>query len=401
MLLEKTYKRLSLIGGLFASLALAGCATTLRNAVPIGLMNEARVVGFGAKPVRVWGDAPLPNTGQFIKVRERQILATRPHLFDRHTKHNISFLALSGGGADGAFGAGFLNGWTSTGSRPEFEVVTGVSTGALIAPFAFLGPDYDQQLREIYTLHSTKDIVTVNIVSGLLGGSALSSSEPMYGILSRYVNREFMAAVAREYRRGRRLLIGTTNLDAGRPVIWDMGLIATRNTDKALHLFRKVMLASTSIPGLFPPIYIEVEVEGKIRKEMHVDGGTTDNIILLPAKFDIRKAKSLNHARTTSRLYALVNTKINMPPKVVKANTFDIAERATSTLIKQQTTGDLLRLYLSVKNNNISFNLASVPAEFEHESAEAFDRKYMNALYDYGYKMARKGYHWKKTPPGL
>ncbi len=397
---RKVFQRLRVFLGVgFVALFVGSCATsTLRTAVPNSLANEVQVVGI--ENVRFWGDAPIPNFKKLADIRYQQIRQKRPELLNRK-KHHFEFLALSGGGADGAFGAGFLNGWTATGTRPEFEVVAGVSAGALLAPFAFLGPEHDDKIREIFTLYSTKDILMPNVLAGLLGGTAVASSEPLAKLIARYIDHRFLAAVAREHEKGRRLLVGTTNLDAQRPVIWNMGLIAKHRSKRALELFRKILLASSSIPGAFPPVFIEVQSGGKTFREMHVDGGTTDNAFLLPAHLDLRKFDAKTKVRWERRLSIIVNIKTGPSAEKFKETTFGIAGRSISTLIKQSTEGDLLKLYLRAKKNGIKFRFASVPVDFTVESKEPFDKAFMGALYARGYELASKGYKWQKIPPGL
>jgi len=377
----------------------SGCAGTMRQAVPPQLTEQAAVVDFTS--VRRWGDEPPREPRAMAQERRAQIAATRPDILAGSRRNAFNLLILSGGGDDGAYGAGILNGWTAAGNRPEFEVVTGVSTGALIAPFAFLGPKYDTQLKEIYTRYSTKDLLDRNIIDGLLGGSSLTSSQPLYALISKYVDRRFLAAVAREHNRGRRLLVGTTNLDAERPVVWDMGKIAQHNSPEALRLFRRVMLASISIPGLFPPVYIDVKIGNETYQEMHVDGGTTDNAFLLPPNFSIDEFRDADLLRSNFRLYLIVNSKTSPEAQSVNSTTFGVAGRSISTLIKQQTAGDILRIYLSSQKNNIAFHLASVPRDFDHESNEPFDVEYMSALYELGYTQAQSGYDWQRKPRGF
>ena len=169
-------------------------------------------------------------------------------------------LALSGGGQDGAFGAGILCGWTEAGTRPQFKLVTGISTGALMAPFAFLGPAYDHVLKEAYTTISDKDVYKAHKPLAILLSlvnikplPALTENKPMEELVARLVDDKVLAEVAREHRKGRRLLIGTTQMDAQRLVIWNMGAIANSGNPQALALFRKIMVASASIPAFFPP----------------------------------------------------------------------------------------------------------------------------------------------------
>ncbi|HKX13301.1 MAG TPA: patatin-like phospholipase family protein, partial [bacterium] len=194
----------------------------------------------------------------------------------------VNFLAVSGGGDNGAFGAGLLNGWTAAGTRPEFKAVTGISTGALIAPFAFLGPKYDHVLTTVYTTISKDDIFKKR---GLIRGffsDAMADSAPMGQLIERYVDRGLLDAIAAEYAKGRLLLVGTTDLDALEPVIWNMTALAASKHPRALDLFRRIMLASASIPGAFPPVMLDVEVDGVRHQEMHVDGGTIAQVFLYP-----------------------------------------------------------------------------------------------------------------------
>ena len=331
---------------------------------------------------------------------EIEIRAKRPSLLKKR-RRTVSYLAVSGGGSNGAFGAGLLNGWSASGKRPQFEIVSGVSTGALIAPFAFLGPEYDKPLREIYTLYSTKDILEPQILAGLLGANAVSSTKPLEKLIARYVDREFMAAIAREYAKGRRLLIGTTNLDAERPVVWNMGGIAQRNSDEALQLFRDVLLASSALPGLFPPVYVKVTSDGRSFEEMHVDGGTTENAFLLPLDLDLKRFDKQNGVSWKRKIYIIANDKTDPSPEEVNGTALDIAGRSISTLIKQQTEGDLIKLYLRAKENEIDYNMASIPVDFSAKSSEPFDKAYMSTLYELGFKLGQEGYGWQKKPPGI
>lgn len=380
------------------ALFFSGCATELRTPVPQQLVNKAVIDGLDDKRIRFWGDQPpknLANAAQEMRLQRAAAMrrGLRPSRSDRD-----SLLAISGGGSDGAFGAGLLNGWTASGTRPEFLVVTGVSTGALMAPFAFLGPKYDPILREFYTKYSTKDILRPMVLAGLLGGTSIASSEPLAELIAKYMTKSVMRQIAAEHHNGRRLLIGTTNLDAQRPVIWNMGEIASNGTDRALKLMRQVLLASASIPGLFPPVLINVRAGGKRVQEMHVDGGTTDNAILLPAQTNLRAVEPLPRRRSTN-LYVIVNLDLDPQWQAVKSSTFDIAGRSISTLIKEKTVGDLYKLYAFSRRNAVRFKLASVPGTFDMKTKEPFDRAYMAALFDVGEKLGRKGYRWMPNPP--
>ena len=282
-----------------------------------------------------------------------------------------NFLAISGGADDGAFGAGFLAGWSDAGTRPAFDVVTGVSSGALIAPFAFLGPEHDHQLREIFTKYGRKDIFTYNVPS-LLEGSALVDDAPLARLIDKYVDDAFLQEVARERIKGRILLIGTTSLDTQRPVLWDMGRIAMSNNRDAGALFRKILLASATLPGFFPPVRIQVRVGGQNYDELHVDGGVTRQVFIAPSIFSLasRDQKSARLA-AKPRLYVIRNGKIDPEYQSVNDNILSITQRSISTLIKNQGIGDLYRIYSVTTRDGVDFNLASIPADFTDKQRRA------------------------------
>lgn len=383
-------------------LPLAACAASIvRNPVPLGLESQAEVVGMGATQVRFWGDQLPPNIEAMVDEKWAQVRAARPELLAKGRRPLVTSLSVSGGGSDGAFGAGLLVGWTASGKRPEFDIVTGVSTGALTAPFAFLGPRYDAALKAVFTEISTKDVAVAHPLKGLLGGVSLASNAPLARVIAHYVNDEFMKEVAEEHRKGRRLLIGTTNLDAQRPVIWDMGRIASSGHAKSLELFHTVLLASAAIPAVFPPAFIKVSANGDIYDEMHVDGGTTREVFLVPTQFMTKNVDRRLGIRPIRRAYIIRNGRVAPEWKAVKPRTLSIAGRSISTLIKNQGIGDLYELYEFTKRNGISYNLAYIPGDFPDTSTDAFDQKYMTALFDLGYQLAAEGYQWRKKPPGL
>lgn len=391
----------SLVALLSASLlstSLLGCAGTPRTAVPLELTNQVLVKDVGR--VRVWGDAAVPNFEALAAHRLEQVRRHRPEFFANRNPH-AAYIALSGGGANGAFGAGFLNGWTASGTRPQFEIVSGVSTGALMAPFVFLGSRYDMQLREIYTNYSTRDLLRRQVLAGLAGGSAFSDTKPLQRLIARYITPRLLAEIAGEHQKGRRLLVGTTNIDADRPVIWDMGRIASEGTVESLALFRSVLLASSALPGLFPPVFIKVTANSQTFKEMHVDGGTTDNAFLLPLHLDFRSLDRRLKRRLRRSLFIIANTKTGPNPEVTKNTAIEIAGRSIATLVKQQLEGDLIKLYLRSKENSIDFNLASIPLSFNDKPKEAFDKGYMRKLFRLGYDLASRKYSWTKRPPGI
>ncbi len=376
-----------------------GCAATLpRDIVPETLVDEAQLSGM--EGVRIWGDASEASLRQLVRAEAPKMQA----LVQSRTHHGespvISIAAISGGAEDGAYGAGILVGWSDAGTRPDFDLVTGVSAGALIAPFVFLGREKDPELKEIFTKYSQQDIFTKNVVSGLSGGPALADSAPLARLIARYVDRQFLREVAGERVKGRILLVGTTNLDAQRPVLWDMGRIAMSDSPEALSLFRKVLLASASIPGVFPPVHIQVHADGRTYDEMHVDGGVTQQVFVVPPSLSLKGA-GLSAKPPIRRVFIIRNGKISPEWQPVEANTLSITGRSISTLIKNEGLGDLYRIYATAERDHMDFNLAAIPADFKMKSPEPFDQKYMRALYDTGYRAGHLGYRWMKAPPGL
>ena len=385
-----------------ATVAISGCAAQLvRTPVPANLVDKAAIAN--APDVRYWGDALPKNIRQAFALSARQTRETRPHLFKNGRRKTAKFLAISGGGSHGAFGAGLLVGWTAAGTRPEFDLVTGVSTGALSAPFVFLGPRYDRQLKEIYTRYGTEQLIQKQVIAGLLGGAAIADNSKLAAVIASYVDRAFLRAIAREHRRGRRLLISTTNIDAERPVVWDMGRIAQRDSKRSLALFRKILLASAAVPAVFPPVVINVTAGGKRLQELHVDGGTTGQVFFLPPQLLVRNfvPKKRRRHPIDAELYVVMNGSLSPKFQTVDARTAVIASRSLWTIMKQQAIGDLYKLYVEARNNRIKYFQASIPDSFTLTSKEPFDLAYMKALFQHGFDLGRRGYHWARLPPGL
>lgn len=310
-------------------------------------------------------------------------------------------LCLSGGGSYGAFSAGVLIGWTERGDRPCFDVVTGVSTGALIAPFAFLGPRYDPEVRRFYTTVTDRDIFTKQYVRGLLGGESFTDTGPLRRLVGDLMTPQLLAEVAAAHRAGRRLVVGTTEEEGRRFVLWDIGAIACRNGPGDRELVIDVLMASASIPGVFPATKIDVTVDGVCRTERHIDGGTSQAAFFYPPYVppDQRTPQALSLAGTD--VYVIVAGKLYADPEVIKPSALTQAAKAVSTLIYAQTRGDLQRLWTYCLVNGMGFRVAAIPTEYaDAGSSGTFDPKVMSGLFEEGRRMARSADPWRTTPPG-
>ncbi|HEY3645943.1 MAG TPA: patatin-like phospholipase family protein [Gammaproteobacteria bacterium] len=355
----------------------------------------------GIPGARLWADRDL---GAFVELvmddnrREMEALARAGISKDELPPAHM--LAISGGGDAGAFAAGILNGWTQHGSRPSFRVVTGVSAGALAAPFAYLGPRYDGALHDMATSVGPKDIFrTRNVIAGFLS-DGLADSAPLYSLISRHVTRELLDAVAEEHAKGRVLMIGTTELDSGRPVTWNMGRIASSGSPGALTLFRKVMVASMSIPGAVSPVMIDVEVDGQPHQEMHVDGAVINQIFLYPARGLAEFKKAVGQPITRKmHAYVLRNGKLGPEWAWTRRRMSSIFARSISTLLNVQGSSDLERIHDIVTADGVDFNCAYIGNDFTFTHAVRFESGFLRRLYQYGYEQAATGIAWKKAVP--
>ncbi len=386
--------------GLAASLS--GCGTLTRNAVPPALTATATIPDMPT--VRAW--AGRPNAAM-ERDFERSFEQESPVDFPRGADGIVRYphLAISGGGANGAFGAGFLNGWSATGTRPEFKIVTGVSTGALMAPFAFLGASYDDALREFYTTTTTRDIFRLgSILGALLAGESLADTGPLAALIARHVDEPFLREIAGAHARGRRLYIATTDLDSQRFVVWNMGLIAGSDRPESLELFRKVMLASASIPIAFPPVFFEVEVEagGRRYDEMHVDGAVGATVFLHGGVFRpslIRERAGRGVGRED--IFVIHNGQLREPPTPTPRTLRGIAMRVIEASGRAGLVGDLIRIYAVSQREQASFHWVTIAESVELAGPETFDPVKMAELYEVGRKAALAGPVWSIRPPGL
>lgn len=381
---------------------LEGCALPFRHdAVPPTLQAQAEIPGMPG--VRYFPAVPrdverMATDGVESFYRERAIFAAQGGKGDLPP---ANYLAISGGGDKGAFGAGLLTGWSAQGSRPTFKLVTGVSTGALMAPFAFLGSRYDKELKAIYTGVSPGDILERRNFTAALWDDAMADNAPLWRLLEKYIDWKMVGEIASEYQKGRLLLVATTNLDSQLPVIWNLTKIAASGNPRSLDLIRKLMIASAAIPGVFPPVLIDVEAKGKVYQEMHVDGGASTQIFLYPPTLGVAKLLSDRDEQRKRKLFIIRNARLDQEWAQVNRRTLPIIQRAINSLIQSQGIGDLYRMYLTTKQDHIEFNLAYIASTFNVPHQEDFEMGFMRQLFDYGYQLARRGYPWENAPPGF
>lgn len=310
-------------------------------------------------------------------------------------RHATNLLVLSGGGANGAYGGGLLYGWSESGNRPVFDVVTGVSTGALAAPFAFLGSEWDEKLREAYTSGQSDNLISARSFAAAFNPS-LFSNRRLHDLVESYVSPELLAAVAREHANGRRLLVVTTNLDTQESVIWDMGVIATRGDDDARELFKNVLVASASIPGVFPPVLLPgLTDQGEVVMEMHVDGGVNLPYLAVPEGLMLWTAPENAANIGRGAMYVIVNGQTGRNSGTTPGRLTGILGRTYDSMSKAS-----LRTHLAVtagfaRRNGLELSFTAIPDNVQ-ASALAFDQESMTALFELARQRGRDGSAWRR-----
>lgn len=381
-----------------ACVFIAGCFQCPRRCVPVGLLRPESTVDLNST-------ADVDQAAQhnaYAAALARLKANVGAGQVEPEKKYDV--LALSGGGSYGAYSAGVLNGWTASGTRPTFDIVSGVSTGALIATYAFLGPEYDDALRTFYTTTTQADIYRSRFKPAVLWSESFASSEPLKQLIDSQISPRILCSVAAAHAEGRRLYIGTTNLDTGRLVIWDMGAIASSGRADALQLYRSIVLASASVPGFLPPVDIDVTVNGRCYTEKHVDGGTTAQVFFRASmlQFDQSQATSHTAPLAGSRVYIIVAGKYFPDPKCVNDRAVKIAGSAIGTLTYAQTLNDLIRVYTLTLLTGMDFRVTAIPQEMRiGGDSLAFDQAEMRRLYDCGYQLALAEQVWSDKPPVL
>jgi len=381
-------------------LALGGCAGLARNPVP--LADGARAAIPGMPDVRAWAAEPSEAMERDFALSFNQ---EGPGTFVRRSDGRSVYpqLALSGGGPNGAFGAGFLKGWTESGQRPVFKIVTGVSTGAMMAPFAFLGSAYDDRIEHFYTTTATQDVFAMprSLLLQVLRGEAVADSAPLAALIASDLDLPLLQQIAAAHAEGRRLYIGTVDLDAQRFVVWNMGLIAQAGTPQALQLFRDVVLASASVPLAVQPVFFEVDVDGRRYDEMHVDGAVGARVFYNGGLFRTSAVRQRAlQDDTYEDVYIIHNGQLSPQAERTDRTLRSIGQRTLRALSLGATSGDLFRIYVQTGAEGAGFHWVTMPDGVELRGGELFDPVQMRRLFDLGYDMARQGPRWETRPPG-
>jgi hypothetical protein len=371
-----------------AALSIAACAGPARREHPIYWYDAAAPAGF-PETVR----SVTEDRASFGRNTERFLTRVRT----ASGGGAVNILALSGGGAGAAFGAGALTGLTRAGTRPQFHIVTGVSAGALTAPFAFLGPAWDDELTESFSGERSANLVQFSL-TGLFFGSSVFRGKPLADLVNHYATEEMLRAVAVEAAKGRLLLIATTDLDSERTVIWDMGAIALHGGPAALKLFRQVLIASASIPGLFPPVLIQVETSGTILEEMHVDGSTTASMFIAPEIASVLPDQL--GALRGANVYVIANAQYGAATTTTRVRTLAITKRGIEASLHSSTRGAVLGTFALATKNDMHFNVTAIPDDYPYNGLLDLKPERMRALFNFGADCAARGELWT-TPEGL
>lgn len=368
--------------------ALSGCAR-VRHAVPENLVGTAVVAGM--PDLRYYEDKPVSFFMRQSLLDSFKEEGKSDYLVDGIKTYPM--LIVGGGVSNSAYGIGLLNGWLKNGSRPVFKIVTGYSSGSIIAVATFSGKDYEDRLAKLFLSISTKDVIRQKNILSILFGDSLYSSALFAKKIDEIMDEGLMARIAQEHAKGRRLYVGTSDLDAQEFVIWDMGALASIGGPDSVKMFRKIVLASCSFPATLPPVYFQVEAGGSHYDEMHTDGGVVGGIFYID--------QLIGDLEFRTRVYVLNCCYMSPHSRQVEDNLTAITSRLIETHTAAKMAGDTYRLYAFAKEKGWGYNLAYIPEDFMPNQKEMFDKREMQRLFKRGYDDAVVGYKWHKAPPGL
>ncbi|SHH20818.1 patatin-like phospholipase family protein [Ferrimonas marina] len=378
-------------------IAVSGCSSTHGLDVRVDQDNyrDAKVAHTSPiakqEPLRVWAD---DDVELFYDAES----GTTPVRVDGD---RMSILALSGGGANGAFGAGVINGLYDSGQLADYSVVTGISAGSLIAPFVFVGGEQIHQLQEVMLGIDDKMVLGKRNFFNALLKDAFTNGKNMYEFIAEVYSPKMIEQIAEQHRAGRRLLIGTTQFDSGQLVVWNLGQIANSDLANRDALIHQVLAASSSIPGVFPPQFINVMANGAVMEELHVDGGLSEQMFFQPANVDYRKISEAQGLTETPQVHVIRNGMLKMPYSPTKDKGMALLNRSLKSLTIQQSRGDLYRMMYFSEVSDLSLSFTFIDDDFDGKKTTKamFDQDYMQALYDYGYNKAVQNTLWAEQLP--
>jgi predicted acylesterase/phospholipase RssA len=372
------------LGYALAAALVPGC-TTLRDHPSPNLSPQVQLTNIASQ-------APAVAESETSILRAGSIAATKlDHV-----------LILSGGGMNGAFPAGLLTGWSEAGTRPRFDVVTGISTGALIAPFAFLGSEYDSELERVYTTLTPGEVFRRRFLLSLPWADALADSEPLRLRIKKEISAEVLDKIADEHREGRRLYVGTTNLDTQQLVVWDMGAIAASDDPQKLALFQEILLASCSVPGLLPPVPINISIDGQKFTELHADGNVGASLFLPSQLQNVRSEIPGAEEVGSTNVYVVIAGKLIPETTAVERHLFSVTDVSLRGLIQSQMESDLQRVYLMTRMSGANFHLAAIPQDLAlPTNSMSFDTKTIRTVFEAGRQFALGRGVWESAPPGI
>lgn len=375
------HKNLMVFQGLLALLFLAACASPAKRDLSSNAPSYATLPN-GHEPLDP--TVPSPIYAEVMAVPGDNLV----RYLERKSGHALNMLSLSGGGQNGAFGAGFLNGWSESGRRPQFDIVAGVSTGALLATHALLGtPADDAALKEMYTQITAENIYEdKGLLTLLSGADSLRDTTPLREMIAKYITAETLKRVAAAYDENRMLFVGTTNIDYGQTWVWNMSLIAKAGD---LELYRNVLRASASFPIVFPP----VEIDG----HLFVDGAARSNLVV-PGMMGMQKPNPPVHG--PGNLYLIDNGKVTQPPEALIRALGTIAAETVSVMMEQSMQTALTRSYFGTQVLGYSYKMVGIPDDVKiGNDVLAFDPTEMRAAFDAGRALALQSDPWTSTPP--
>ncbi|WP_394240784.1 patatin-like phospholipase family protein [Vibrio astriarenae] len=350
----------------------------------------------GFKPLniehaRFW-DGDNTNLAGYDFLREYETL-----LLHKPADEPVRYLALSGGGVNGAFAAGILNAWSDTGQRPDFDVISGISTGAIVSVFAYLGESYDEALKSYYTETTLDEMFKRNSFLSMVSRNAIVDVSGFEKKVRDAVDQDMLSALAAERDKGRLLLIGTTNLDYEKLALWDIGRIAKHGSPESMELIQDIIIASSSIPGLFPAKLINVYDGEHQLDELHVDGGVSRQVFFAPQWI----RKTIVEEERGQEVYVIRNGRLRPTYRVIDYDLATISARSLSSLTRNQGVGDVDFIYYFCRHNSIDFMLAHIDSDFEYFAEDEEPLEYMRWLYEYGYSKVINNDAWSDIPPSM